>query len=298
MASFTASPANFTNSSDANFRTWGSYIAARLAAVGLVQTGDTGQINWTTVLAPGAISTFMGYEIWRFNDSLQATAPVFIKIEYGSSTGVAANPGVRIQFGSGSNGTGGLTGNLSTTYLCSASAVAGACTVVGSGSTNRFCINYGFTTAGGYGMFFGFERSKDAAGNDTTEAVLGVMNNTTVSGASTGQKFFPVWSTTLGDIGMTTNITAPALFPPQTSAVSGSQTVVSPILHSKGIFMNPGLNFIGYNINSIAVNGTPTVYMYGVAHTYYSLPEASGISATGWQGPSALGTEGLLIRYE
>lgn len=296
MASFTASPANFTNSSDANFRSWGSYIAARLAAVGLVQTADTGQINWTTVLTPPAANTYQGYEIWRFNDSLQATAPVYIKIEYGESTGVDS-PSVRIQFGSGSNGTGGLTGNLSAQYLASNSAVAGACTVVGSGATNRFCICMGFTTAGGYGMFFGFERSKDAAGNDTTEAVLGVFNNSTASGASTGAKFYPVWSTTLGDIGSTAAITAPALFPPGTTATSGGQTVVSPLLHFKGIFMNPGLNFIGYLTNSIAINGTPTVYMYGAAHTYYSLPDASAISSTGFQGPGT-GTEATLIRYE
>ena len=297
MASFTTTPANFTNSSDANFRTWGSYIAARLGAVGLVQTGDTGQINWTTVLAPTLASTFQGYEIWRFADTLQATAPVYIKIEYGSSTTSANNPGVRISFGSGSNGSGTLTGNVSTTYLCSATAVAGACVVVGSGSTNRFCINYGFTTAGGYGMFFGFERSKDAAGNDTAEAVLGVMNNTVSSGGSTGQKFFPVWSTTLGDIGMTTNITAPALFTPQSTATSGTQTVLAPIMHSKGVFMNPGLNFLGYYTAGPAPNGTPSVYMYGASHTYYTLPDASGISATGWQGPGA-GTEALAIRYE
>lgn len=297
MASFTTSPANFTNSSDANFRTWGSYIAARMAAVGLVQTADTGQINWTTVLTPAAASTFQGYEIWRFADSLQASAPIFIKIEYGSSTGVAANPGIRVQFGSGSNGTGTLTGNLSTQFLASNTAVAGACTVVGSGNTNRFCICYGFTTVGGYGMFFGFERSKDAAGNDTAEAVLAVFNNTVASGSANGTKFYPVWSTTLGDIGTITAITAPALFPPGTTATSGSQTVVSPLLHFKGIFMNPGMNFIGYLTNSIAINGTPSVYMYGAARTYYTLPDTSGIGSTGWQGPGT-GTEALAIRYD
>lgn len=296
MASFTATPANFTNSSDANFRTWGSYIAARLLAVGLVQTSDTGQINWTTVLAPGAASTFMGYEIWRFADSLQASAPVYIKVEYGSSTSAANNPGMRFSFGSGSNGSGTLTGNLSTTYLAGATAVAGACSVVGSGSTNRFCISYGFTTAGGYGMFFGFERSKDAAGNDTVEAVLGVFNNTTVSGSSTGQKFYPVWSTTLGDIGLTTATPAPALFPPSV-ATSGAQTVLAPLLHSKGIFMNPGMNFLGYYTAGPVPNGTPSVYMYGVARTYYTLPATSALEGTGWQGPGS-GTEALAIRYD
>lgn len=297
MPSFTTAPANFTNSSDANFRTWGSYISARMAAVGLVKTSDTGQIDFTTVLAPVAISTFMGYEIWRLADSLQASAPVYLKIEYGSSTGSANNPAMRFQFGSGSNGSGTLTGNLSTTYLCSATAVVGACVVVGSGDTNRFCINYGFTAAGGYGLFFGFERSKNAAGVDTTEAMLGVFNNAVSSGAATGAKFYPVWSTTLGDIGPTTAVSAPALFPNAASATSGVQTIVSPLLHSKGIFMNPGMNFLGYLTAGPVPNGTPSIYMYGAIHTYYTLPAASAIEGTGFQGPGA-GTEALAIRYE
>lgn len=298
MASFTTAPANFTNSSDANFRTWGSYFAARFAAVGLVQTTDTGQINWTTVTAPGAASTYQGYEVWRFADTLQATAPVYIKIEYGSSTSSANNPGIRVQFGSGSNGSGTLTGNLSTTYLASATAVAGACSAFGSGDTGRFCICYGFTTAGGYGMFFGFERSKNAAGEDTGEAVLAIFNNTTVSGSSTGTKFYPVWSTTLGDIGPTTAITAPALFLPTASATSGAQTVVAPILHSKGIFMAPGMNFLGYQTAGPVPNSSPSIYMYGNAHTYYCLPASSALEGTGWQGPSSAATEALAIRYE
>jgi hypothetical protein len=36
---------------------WGSGIAAQIAAMGLVQTSDTGQINWATVTRP-AINTF------------------------------------------------------------------------------------------------------------------------------------------------------------------------------------------------------------------------------------------------
>jgi hypothetical protein len=295
MASFTATPAQWTNSSDANFRLWGDYISNQMAAVGLVQTADTGQIDWVTVLTPAGINTFQGYEIWRFNDTLQATAPVYIKIEYGESSSVDS-PCIRVQFGSGSNGAGTLTGNLSTTYLAACATVAGACSVIGSGSTNRFCMIGGFTTAGGYGMFFGFERSKDASGNDTSEAVLAVFNNT-AAGTATSTKFFPVWSTTLGDIGPTTVITAPALFPPGATAASGSQVIVAPILHSKGIFMNPGMNFAGYFTENIAINGTPSVYVYGVSRTYYSLPGTSGITTTGWQGPGG-GTEALLIRYE
>lgn len=295
MASFTATPSNWTNSSDANFRSWGSYIATRLLAVGHVKTGDTGQIDWATVTAPASANVYQGYEIWRFDDSLQASAPVYIKIEYGSSS-AAANPAIRVQFGSGSNGSGSLTGTLSTQYISGCTAVATAVSVVGSGGTARFCMIGGFTTAGGYGMQFGWERSKDAAGNDTVEAVLGMFSGLASAVAST-TKFWPVWSTTLGDQGLTTAHAAPALFPPGSTGAFGAQVVVAPVLHYKGIFMNPGLNFLGYYTENIAVNGTPSIYMYGSSHTYYSLPVASAMQTTSWQGPGA-GTEALGIRYE
>src|SRR6186997_665737 len=112
MASFTATPANFTNSSDANFRVWGAYISSKLLAGGMVQTADTGQINWTTVLTPTGINTYAGYEIWRFADALQASAPVYFKIEYGEGSNVDG-PAVRVKFGTGSDGAGNLTGNVS-----------------------------------------------------------------------------------------------------------------------------------------------------------------------------------------
>ncbi len=100
------------SSNDATFRAWGSDIAARLATAGLIQTADTGQINWVTVLRP-AINAYGGYEIWRFDDTLQATSPVFIKIEYGTSNN-AATPAIRVTISSGTNGAGTPTGLVST----------------------------------------------------------------------------------------------------------------------------------------------------------------------------------------
>lgn len=294
MASFTATPSNWTNSSDANFRAWGSYISARLAAVGLVQTADTGQIDWNSVTAPSGINTFQGYEIWRFNDALQASAPVYIKIEYGEG-GATDNPSIKLTFGSGSNGSGTLTGTVSATYQAQgAAAQSGSVTVIGSGDTGRFCMNGGFTGAA-QGMIFGFERSKDAAGNDTTEAVLIIATNT--SGAVANQKIVAVWSTTLGDIGSTTAILVPALFPPGATAASGAQTIVVPIMHSKGVFMNPGMNFAGYFTENITPGGTPSVFAYGQSHTYYAIAAASGWASANFQGPGG-GTEAMLVRYE
>lgn len=96
---------------DAKFRTWGAAINAALTAAGLTNTADTGQINWTTVTKPIATATQAGYEIWRFNDTLQSTKPIFIRIGYGSG-GVASgnSPATWITVGTGSDGAGTITG--------------------------------------------------------------------------------------------------------------------------------------------------------------------------------------------
>ena len=154
---------------DATFRTWGTGVAAQLTACGLTQTADTGQINWTTVLKPGAASTMMGFEIYRFSDSLQATAPVFIKIEYGSGT-AATHPGFYVQIGSATNGAGALSGQLSTRQQTGASAAKTAGATLpsyccGSAATGRIMIatnadpvTWGFWTG------FCLERVRDGKG--------------------------------------------------------------------------------------------------------------------------------------
>lgn len=106
----------WSHTNDAEFRAWGSALSAALAAVGLTQTADSGQINWLTVSRPGT-NTAAGYEIWRFNDALQATAPIYIKVEYGTG-GSTTRPQIWITVGTGTNGAGTITGQSSTRSTC------------------------------------------------------------------------------------------------------------------------------------------------------------------------------------
>lgn len=295
MASFTAAPANWTNSSDANFRSWGSYIAGRFAAVGLVQTADTGQINWTTVTAPLAVTTYQGYEIWRFADALQATAPVYFKIEYGSTNTSANNPGIRIVFGTGSDGVGNLTGTLSsaTLYTAGVTASAGAGTIFGSGSTNRFVFL--FFTGANPGMYWGFERTLDASGNVTNEGVWMFSK----PNANTGTLTIQFWNRSTGVVGPTPGANTYAAMFPDTTGITGLQTIVSPIFPEKGVFGNPILNICGYLTTDIATSSIATVYAYGVAHTYYFSVAANSGQATNFRGPSpGSAGESLAFRYE
>lgn len=98
------------HTSDAGFRAWGSELKGKFALVGMIQTADTGQINWATVTLPAA-NSLGGYEIWKLS-----SGNLYFKIGY--ATGNATNmPELQVQVGTGSNGSGTLTGTLSTTLV-------------------------------------------------------------------------------------------------------------------------------------------------------------------------------------
>lgn len=112
------------STTDAQFRSWGLAFHNSLIAVGLTNTADTGQIDFTTVLipAPGASG---GYKIYRFNDALQASAPIFIRIDYGIDASGAAVPQMWVQIGTATDGAGTLTGVFSDVLrpMCKAGAI-------------------------------------------------------------------------------------------------------------------------------------------------------------------------------
>ena len=105
----------FDHTSDVAFRAWGSELSGKLSAVGMIQTADTGQINWSTVVRAGTTSD-AGYEIWRFDDTQQSTAPIYLKLLYGTGATTSA-PRLGYQVGSGTNGAGTINGqNTAVTY--------------------------------------------------------------------------------------------------------------------------------------------------------------------------------------
>jgi hypothetical protein len=161
------------HSSDAAFRAWGSELSGRLATAGLVQTADTGQINWTTVTRPGAL-TYAGYEIWRFDDALQSAAPVFLKIEYGTSNN-ATGPAMRITVGTGTNGAGTLTG----LFTSARNAHTQALLLAGSSSTNF--PSYATHSPG----FFGLAWKLNASSGSLTTSGFCVMRSVNNIGVPT-----------------------------------------------------------------------------------------------------------------
>jgi hypothetical protein len=104
---FWSTPMNHLN--DAGFQAWATELFDKLTSAGLVQTTDTGQLAYPVVASRPATNTPAGYWIFRFNDSRQATSPIFIKLEVGSSPS-SNQPGFWLTVGTGSDGAGALTG--------------------------------------------------------------------------------------------------------------------------------------------------------------------------------------------
>jgi hypothetical protein len=128
----------FDHTSDAGFRTWGNELMTMLiTTLGLTQTTDTGQLAFPmTATTRPATTTAAGYYILKFNDTLQSTTPIFIKIEPGTG-GTSTSPGLWVTVGTGSNGSGTLTG-LSSRASCTVNA--GPLSTV-TNYTSRGCYN-------------------------------------------------------------------------------------------------------------------------------------------------------------
>lgn len=165
MSTFTTTQV-IDHTSDAGFRAWVIDFQNLIQGAGLVQTTDTGQINTATVTRPGT-STLAGYNIYKLPDS-----SLYFKIQYGTAAN-PTNPRIDIQTGEGSNGSGTLTGQLSTSTTQNAN-VTPASTV--TTYTSYCCVTNDFfgvlwkTSAWGAGASpcFYIEKTVDNTGAATS----------------------------------------------------------------------------------------------------------------------------------
>lgn len=170
IASFLSKASSLDNTV---FRDWGSKLSAAIQAVGFVKTSDSGQINWATVnIVAGQM---VGYEIFRFNDALQATHPIFIKLEYGSVGGSYA--GFKTTVGKATDGAGNLSGILHQAASCpngNSDAATNFTSYVssGDGSMLVFSLWPAFNQSYSYFHRFVIERSRDASGNATGDGTF------------------------------------------------------------------------------------------------------------------------------
>lgn len=251
-------------STDATFRTWGSEVSSALTAMGIPKTTDTGQIDWVTVVKPTAINTPAGYEIRKFNDTLQATAPVFFKLEYGAGSSIA-RPALFLTVGTASNGSGTLSGQLSSRLTISAFASSTTLhSCLFSGTASRMGVAL-FTTFASAAFFFAVERTKDITGTDTAEGIL----LTTFDGNNVRYNQFIPYSFAVPAPQTESGILVPFA---ATSGNFGADVGLYPNFFFKGgIVLNPGVTHLGYFHTDFVVGSLVPVPMYGTTRSYYCL---------------------------
>lgn len=181
-------PVNHTT--DAEFRTWINEFETLLTTVGLVVHTDTGQLTLASATRPTSANTYAGFRIYRFNDALQATAPIYIRVDFGSGA-FTTTPAIKVQVGSNTNGAGTLTGVVSSVFTSFSNSV-----LTNPGITNRLSLaahgagyawivfKHGMLTGSGAGFGFVVTRTADGAGDPTALGfqVYGMIANTDSSG--------------------------------------------------------------------------------------------------------------------
>ena len=186
MANVTFStPINQQN--DADFRAWGDELRSQLLACGLVQTADTGQMaNPLVVSIPGSNNTNAGFWIFRFNDILQATAPIFIRIDIGRG-GNAAVPRIVVSVGSGTDGAGVLSGEVFNQVITGTSTLSSSATPVPSYFTHSsgfFGMAYKLGRPVATGLtFLSIARTCDATGSPTDTGYFIASRNSSNTGS-------------------------------------------------------------------------------------------------------------------
>ena len=111
-------------------RAWLSDLLEKITGIGLIQASDTGQLDPDTASLPttggNSGSVQIGYWMFRFDDDMQAVAPIFLRVEIRVS-GVAGNhiPVFSVTIGAGTEGAGAITG-LQTTLNSTGDITSGS----------------------------------------------------------------------------------------------------------------------------------------------------------------------------
>jgi hypothetical protein len=275
-----------SNSTDALFRAWGLAISTAIQAAGWVKTADTGQINWGTVATPASTNTVAGYEVYQSNDAM---TDWYLKIEYGSGSN-ASYPSIWITVGTGSNGGGTLTGQLSTRFQLATAAQNAATpdSCAFAGGTNWLAISLWYDCSSSQSITFLIERLRDADGaeQDTGIVVLGI------SSTARYQQLVPKTGTIPAQISASAVPYWPIMAPPggQTTSLSGTTVgvyTIHPFAQTHRPSILAGLIYFS-GAPDISAYATFTVSRYGANVTYLSLGTFTLIS-TGLA---------LAIRYE
>jgi hypothetical protein len=267
--------------------------------VGITKDGTAGQIDWTG----GQVN---GYELFSFADSLQATYPVHLRIDYGAVGGTGFVLGYTFTISTAPNAAGqvmGLPQAISNGTRSHDNSEISNCYV--SGDTNRLSLAL-FEGPNIFAYYFlNIERTKDASGNDTGDGIIiqacvgdgdgssdvtrpaGGLVSTVLPFSGPVAGYQPVWNTQFN----------------YNSSTLNNETNIGTLQCVPFNFIpyNPGLGVLLYYGSDYPVY-TPTSFeLYGASHTYLPLQNGySGFGAAGGYagGPCGNSATHIMMRWE
>lgn len=248
-----------------------------------------GSATTTAVAASPGTGTFAGYEIWRMNDSLQATLPCFFKIEYGTGSNANAS-NLKVTLGLGSNGAGTLTSAATAVdYSVNNGTVVADTTgrdTLLSGDSGRFQMIWArdsSTLANRW--ILSIERSCDSTGVPNGDFVIAHM----VSASSMKSQ----WIRATGSVG-TQRTGAECASNSDASTASGGYIALFGIRPVIGYERNPLLGIVRGAAGDWSETDVVSLALYpGVYHTYFCTKTTNGFAPNGSTTSNA-----ILVRYE
>lgn len=270
-------------------RTFAAFINNMFLNCGWIQTSDTGQTLPSAYSGATGKSQVLGYMIFRMNDALQSTFPVFVKVEIASSSSDQGGPALWFTIGTGTDGVGNITGIKGTRFaLQTTNGEWTNVTSYASGDGSRFSAAI-HASMQHYSRIIAFtiERTKDIYGDDTTEGVfIGGF-----AGSGWQSQVIPFDGSIIRDVQA-----YPAVPVPQNSVMGslayGNNVGFVPLLPFG--FMgpyNPAMGMLFYNQPDWSALNIADVNVHGEVHKYLTLGAAS-VNYIGWTNV------GMAIRYE
>lgn len=279
--------------SDARWRAWGAGINSLIASTGWVKASDTGQVNWATSTLPATGAANAVYEIWKCNDSLQATDPIFIKLKYYH---VSNAPMLTAGAGTGSNGTGTLTSapntnvSVSTEYNShgiGAPTATPLATCYVSGDESSLFISFGNAWNGVFtnGGIFGVERNRLHDGSAGNMAFGLSWSNTAAQSALQSVYIHNLWAQPGAAAGMgwgfcNANYPGGKNFSGASSLIAGQSWAIPCFTAAAPRFGAPSRFLVAVNPADNPVGSTFTINHYGASHQFVVV-RALGFEITG-----------------
>lgn len=265
------------------FVTWGKAVSDFLTAAGLPKTSAPGQVDWNTAAPPTSRYDNTYYEIRQFNDALQASAPVYLKIVYSSGYEID-EAAIGISVGSQENGAGSvsLPYDVGGYYILNGfythSEQVLPCYL--SASPNRLAI--AMYIDNGSAFFTALERSKDAGGNDTSEGVyFSALGQNTASANSDNDSLYLPFESNRLVVTERQNFLIPELDGSLANGQRGTDVpFFPPYFFDYGFVKNAGTTHLAYFKDDLTELTEVNVQVYGSERNYLLLPYIESINHT------------------